>query len=141
MAITFQMHEISMRLPGRVRLKAWVRRILKNEGKKEGAISFVFTTDSRLHEMNVEFLSHDTYTDIITFDQSEGQVISGDIVISRDRVKENAATYGSDFAEELRRVMIHGILHLCGYKDKTDQERQVMRAREDESLRVFKGME
>jgi probable rRNA maturation factor len=137
MAITFQNQEIVFRLPGRVKLKSWIRKILKQEGKKEGELNFVFTSDDKLHEMNVEYLGHDTLTDIITFDQTEGLKVSGDIVISKERVEENAGTYKITFKDELHRVMIHGILHLCGYKDKTEEEKKIMRRKEDEALRLF----
>ena len=140
MAITFQNQEIVFRLPGRVKLKSWIRKVLRQEGKKEGDLNFVFTSDEKLHEMNVEYLGHDTLTDIITFDQTEGLKVSGDIVISRERVAENAVTYRISFDDELHRVMIHGVLHLCGYKDKTEEEKKQMRTREDEALRLFASM-
>jgi probable rRNA maturation factor len=140
MAITFQNQEIVFRLPGRVKLKSWIRKVLRQEGKKEGDLNYVFTSDERLHEMNVEYLGHDTLTDIITFDQSEGLVVSGDIVISRDRVAENAVNYKTAFDDELHRVMIHGVLHLCGYRDKTEEEKKLMRSKEDEALRLFVSM-
>ncbi len=140
MAITFHIQDISMRLPGRVKLKSWIRKILRSEGKKEGELNFMFTSDKHLHGLNVQYLHHDTFTDIITFDQSEGLTVSGDIVISRDRVKENGDTFGTGFDNELRRVMIHGVLHLCGYTDKTPGEKSRMRAMEDEALQVFAQM-
>jgi probable rRNA maturation factor len=141
MAITFQNQDIVFRLPGKVKLKSWIRKVLKEEGKKEGELNFVFTSDNKLHEMNLEYLGHDTLTDIITFDQAEGLTVSGDIVISKERVAENATTYKITFDNELHRVMIHGILHLCGYKDKTEEEKRQMRSKEDEALRLFAAMQ
>ncbi len=137
MAITFQNKDIALRLPGRMRIKAWIRRVLKQEGKKEGEINFVFTSDEHLHEVNLQYLSHDTYTDIITFDQTEGLKVSGDIMISVDRVKDNAGKFKSGFEDELRRVIIHGVFHLCGYKDKTAAEEKTMRIKENEALRIY----
>ena len=102
-----------------------------------GEINYILVEDEELLEMNKEYLGHDEYTDVITFDYSEEEEINGDIFISWDRVKENAAHYKVDELEELRRVMVHGILHLLGYGDKTEQEQKTMREKEDSNLSMF----
>ncbi|PKP45563.1 MAG: rRNA maturation RNase YbeY [Bacteroidetes bacterium HGW-Bacteroidetes-11] len=114
--------------------RTWIIECITTEGKENGDISFVFCSDEFLHKMNVEYLSHDTLTDVITFDYTEDGIISGDIFISIPRVKENASVYSKDFIEELNRVMIHGVLHLCGYKDKSSKDSKLMRQKEDEKL-------
>ena len=102
-----------------------------------GALNCIFCDDTYLHKLNVEFLKHDTYTDIITFDYSVGNELIGDVYISVERVKENAGTFDVTFENELKRVLIHGILHLCGYKDKTAQEADEMRAKENKYLKLL----
>lgn len=140
MAITFQTQDIQFRLDQKRRIKSWIRKVLRENGKKEKDLNFVFTSDEHLHAINLQYLDHDTYTDIITFDSSEGQIVAGDIMISLERVKENAVKYGVTFVEELHRVMIHGILHLCGYKDKSATENDLMRRKEDEALQVLRQL-
>ena len=103
----------------------------KQEGKQVVEINFIFCDDEDLHKINLEFLDHDTYTDIITFDYSVGDELISEIYISVERVKENANDYSDCFEEELQRVLIHGVLHLCGYKDKGEEERAVMRKKEN----------
>jgi rRNA maturation RNase YbeY len=125
--IPFKMREIKTK-------RTWIIECITTEGKENGDISFVFCSDEFLHKMNVEYLSHDTLTDVITFDYTEDGIISGDIFISIPRVKENASVYSKDFIEELNRVMIHGVLHLCGYKDKSSKDSKLMRQKEDEKL-------
>ena len=117
--------------------KDWIERVCRSEKKELGDIQYTFCSDAELHEMNLSVLNHDTLTDIITFDMVVGTVISGDIFISTDRVRENAKEYDVFFDEELRRVMIHGVLHLCGYPDKTNEENQIMRRLEDKKLEMF----
>lgn len=134
MEIYFDVEDIDFKLPAVVLTRKWIKETVKNEnGKwKVGELSFIFCNDAYLHKMNVEYLSHDTLTDIITFDNSdEENKIEGDIFISVERVRENAVTLKTAFEQELRRVIIHGVLHLCGYKDKTKQEVQIMREKED----------
>jgi len=116
--------------------------LIKNELKKTGDISVIFCTDEYLLEMNKAYLEHDYYTDIITFDYVEGDVISGDLFISLDRVKENAEKFEITFLKEVYRVVFHGVLHLVGYKDKAEAEKKVMRERENYYLDEvdFKGM-
>lgn len=115
----------------------WIEKVIHSEGKKVGAISYIFCDDAYLHTINTTYLHHDTYTDIISFDYTENDTISGDIFISLDRVKENAEQFKVTFFNELKRVIIHGILHYCGYKDKTKQDVVVMRNKEDEKIKMF----
>lgn len=112
----------------------WVSKIITNENREEGEISYIFCDDEYLHKLNVEFLKHDTLTDIISFDNSLGNQINGDIFISVERVKENANSFNTTFENELHRVIIHGILHYCGYKDKNKTEAALMRKKEDVAL-------
>lgn len=109
----------------------WLKKSILSESKNSGEINFIFCSDEYLLKMNKEFLNHDTYTDIITFNYVEGETISGDLFISIDRVKENADAHEVDFLDELKRVMIHGVLHLIGYDDKTVSDAQEIRAKED----------
>jgi len=109
----------------------WIINSIINESKIVGQLCFIFCEDEYLLEKNIQFLKHDTYTDIITFDYSEGDIISGDIFVSVERVTENANTFGVDFEDELDRVLIHGILHLAGYQDKSKEEVNTMREKED----------
>lgn len=111
--------------------KDWIEQTVQLENKTLGEISYVFCSDEYLHKINLQYLEHDTYTDIITFDYSDGNIVAGDIFISIDRVKENAETFECSFTKELSRVIIHGVLHLVGYKDKTNEDSQTMRAKED----------
>lgn len=115
-------------------LEAWISNIILSEGFELGELSYVFCDDDFLHKLNLEFLDHDTLTDILTFDYRIGKQISGEIFISIDRVSDNASLYRVQFKDELHRVMIHGVLHLCGYKDESDTEKRVMRQKEDEAL-------
>lgn len=117
--------------------KIWLQRVIRKEGKLPGDISYIFCDDEYMLVRNQSFLNHDTYTDIITFDDCFGDVVSGSILISLDRVGENAAKYGKTFENEFLRVLVHGTLHLCGYKDKTDKEAKIMRQKEDESLALL----
>ena len=111
--------------------------MISTEGKKTGEISFIFCDDDYLLDINQRYLDHDTYTDIISFDASVGNILNGDIFISTQRVAENAGLYEVQFQEELKRVIIHGVLHLCGYKDKTPAEEQEMRQKEEEKMKMF----
>lgn len=118
-------------------LKQWIKTIVENNKKEVGEISYIFCSDEQLLEINKEFLNHDYYTDIITFDYSETDVVSGDLFISIERIKDNAKTLKTSYQEELHRVIIHGVLHLLGYKDKTEEESENMRKLEDESLLIL----
>lgn len=117
--------------------KQWLKSVIRKEGLVPGDISYLFCDDAYLLEQNIAFLHHDTFTDIITFDKRVGEIVSGDIMISLERVAENAQKFSVSFEEEFLRVMVHGTLHLCGYKDKTDQEAAEMRRMENESLAMF----
>ena len=120
--------------------KIWLQQVIRKEGKVTGDISYIFCDDTFMIEQNNAFLKHDTYTDIITFDECVGNVISGSILISSDRVAENASKFGKTFENELLRVVVHGTLHLCGYKDKSENEAKVMRQKEDESLAMLENI-
>lgn len=116
---------------------SWIENIVESENKILGEISYVFCDDDYLHNINVQYLNHDTLTDIISFDYTEGDVISGDIFVSIERVKDNASDYNVPFVEELKRVLAHGVLHYCGYKDKSDADAKLMRSKEDEKIKLF----
>ncbi len=138
--ITFQNEAVKFSLKNKSGLKTWISSTIEGKKKKAGDISFVFCTDEFLLEMNKEYLNHDTYTDIITFDYSKdgkGLPIEGDIFISIDRVKENAGKFSKTFEQELHRVIIHGVLHLLGYKDKTKSAKEEMRKQEDLCLKAL----
>ncbi len=115
-------------------LKDWILNIINSEGREEGDIIYIFCDDKYLHKLNIEFLNHDTLTDIISFDYGMDKQVNGEIYISIERVLENSVDFKTKFEDELHRVMIHGILHFCGYKDKSDNEEKLMRKKEDESL-------
>jgi len=119
------------------RFESWLRQVVTSEGKKTGEISFIFCDDEYLLKINKEYLDHDTYTDIISFDNSLGNILNGDIFISTERVAENAISYEVSFEEELKRVMVHGVLHFCGYTDKSTAEKEVMREKEEEKMKMF----
>lgn len=117
---------------------SWIREVASSYGKKVGEIGYLFVNDDKILEVNNQFLGHDYYTDIITFDYTEGKTISGDIYISVDTVFTNADKFGRPYDEELHRVIIHGILHLCGINDKGPGEREIMEAAEDKALAMLK---
>lgn len=135
--ITFQNQSISFKLKEKTRLKAWIKTVTEREKHRLGDINYIFCSDDELLEINIQHLNHNTYTDIITFDYTEGDKISSDIFISIDRVAENAKKFKVSFEEELHRVMIHGILHLCGYKDKSKADAELMRKKENGALKLF----
>ena len=116
---------------------AWIRRVAASYGKTVGEVGYLFCNDEKILEVNREFLQHDYYTDIITFDYDEGDTINGDTVISLDTVRSNAEQLGKDYNEELHRVIIHGILHLCGQNDKGPGEREQMEAAENRALELL----
>ena len=115
----------------------WISRVILSEGKKEGDINYIFCDDTYLHKLNVEYLEHDTLTDVISFDYCVGNELHGDIFISVERVEDNAKDFGVSFANELKRVIIHGILHYCGYRDKTEEDEALMRTKEEEKINMF----
>ena len=112
-------------------ISGWIKDVIALEGHELGELNYTFVSDDELYRMNVEYLNHDTLTDIISFDYTVGKVLQGDVFISVERVKDNAADFNVDFESELFRVIIHGVLHYCGYKDKTPKEKELMRSRED----------
>ena len=115
---------------------AWVKQVAASYGKKVGEIAYIFVNDDKILEVNQQYLQHDYYTDIITFDYTEGNVISGDLFISLDTVRTNAEQVGATYGQELNRVIIHGILHLCGINDKGPGEREIMEAAENKALSI-----
>ncbi len=140
-AISFFNEDIDFVLTQKGVIKKWISDVISLEGKTKGNISFIFCNDEYLSKINIEYLKHDTFTDIITFDYTEDNYgkISGDIFISIERVKENAEKLNISFINELHRVMIHGILHLMGYKDKTKANKIQMRLKEDKCLSLQKN--
>ncbi|MEO6303695.1 MAG: rRNA maturation RNase YbeY [Bacteroidia bacterium] len=137
MAVSFQNQNIQFKLSEKGKIRSWIKTIIGSEKKQLGEINFVFTTDEEVLKTNIQFLKHNTYTDIITFDSCEGKTINGDIIISVERVTENAEKFKTDFEIEIRRVIIHGVLHLCGYKDKTAKDVELMRKKENAALKKF----
>jgi len=120
--------------------KQWIKQIIRREGKTPGDVTYFFCKDDYIYEQNVHFLNHDTLTDIITFDECVGDWVQGNILISFDRVKENAAHFNVLLEDEILRVLAHGVLHLCGYKDKTEEESALMRKKENEAIALYYKM-
>jgi probable rRNA maturation factor len=136
--ISFFTEDIEFSLPNETQVNAWLSKVIENEDYKLSELNFIFCSDEYLLAINIEYLNHDTYTDIITFDNSEDEdYIEGDIFISIERVKENAILFNVDFANELHRVLVHGVLHLCGYHDKSEDESLLMRQKEDFHILSF----
>ena len=140
MPIRFFYEEIEFKLPNPAKIKKWLTLSAKKEKRSIKEINFIFCSDSFLLALNRDYLNHQTLTDIITFDESSGMAIAGEIYISIDRVAENAHTFKCDFLEELRRVMVHGVLHLCEYKDKRTAEKTVMRKKEESYLSLWQKL-
>lgn len=134
-------YETEFELESQEQLTHWILNTISAEDYKVEEVNYIFCNDEYLHKLNVEFLNHDTLTDIISFDYSVGKIIQGDVFISIERVADNAQDFDISFVDELHRVMIHGVLHYCGYKDKTEVEAKVMRAKENHYLRVLKNIE
>jgi len=130
-------YENDFELSNEEQLSNWISRVIASEEKKEGEINYIFCDDDYLLNLNEQYLNHDTLTDIISFDYSVGNEIHGDIFISTERVKDNATDFKVSFEEELKRVMVHGVLHYCGYKDKTEEDEALMRSKEDEKIKMF----
>jgi probable rRNA maturation factor len=127
------------KLQNQKKVSAWIKRVVTKESKSLVSLNYIFCTDDYLREINIQFLKHKTYTDIITFNYNPSKLeIEGEIYISIDRVLENAEIYKTDFFTELNRVMVHGVLHLLGYNDKTKSEKQAMREKEDACLSLLK---
>ncbi len=141
--INLQTENIKFTLKNKTLLKQWIKEVIEKKKRKAGEITFVFCNDDYLLNINKQYLNHDTFTDIITFDYSKEdskQPISGDIFISIERVKENALKYSKTFENELHRVIIHGVLHLLGYTDKTKATKEEMTRQENLCLKVFEKM-
>lgn len=130
-------YESDFSLDNEEAVAAWISAVVVSENKKEGEINYIFCDDEYLHKINLEYLSHDNLTDIISFDYCVGNEIIGDIFISVERVQDNANDFKVSFETELKRVMVHGILHYCGYKDKGEEDERLMRSKEDEKLMLF----
>lgn len=131
MAIKYSCIDSHKQLKDKRKVTRWIKQTIENEHKTAGDITIVLCSDEYILTTNREFLKHDYFTDIITFDYNEGDKLSGDLLISTDTVKNNADTYKVSFVDELHRVIIHGVLHLCGYKDKSASDAKMMRAKED----------
>jgi probable rRNA maturation factor len=130
-------YENDFELPNETEISNWISKVIVSENKTEGDINFIFCDDEYLLKINQQYLNHDTLTDVISFDYSLGNEISGDIFISTERVNENAIDFNTSFQNELNRVMIHGVLHYCGFKDKSENEEILMRQKEEEKLAMF----
>lgn len=130
-------YETEFTLDNEGSISKWISNVIKLEGKNEGEINYIFCDDEYLLKINQEHLQHDYYTDIISFDYTIGNEISGDMFISIDRVKDNAVEFNVAFEDELKRVIVHGVLHYCGFKDKSQADELAMRNKEDEKLAMF----
>ena len=137
MAISYNVEGVKMPSIKKRETTNWIKSVAATHNKKIGSIAYIFCSDEKILEVNNEYLQHDYYTDIITFNYNEGDIISGDIFISLDTVKSNAEQYNADYREELYRVIIHGVLHLCGVNDKTDEEQEQMTKSENEALSIL----
>ncbi|MGN0217346.1 MAG: rRNA maturation RNase YbeY [Bacteroidaceae bacterium] len=136
--ITYNTENVGMPDIRRRLTSQWVKQVAQSYGRKVGEVAYVFVDDAEILRVNRQYLQHDYYTDIITFDYCEGDTISGDLFISLDTVRSNAAELGVPYGQELRRVIIHGILHLCGINDKGPGEREIMEAAENKALEAWK---
>ncbi|GHV58247.1 endoribonuclease YbeY [Bacteroidia bacterium] len=137
MAFAFETVDVSFPNIKRRETSRWIKSVIEDCHKQAGSITYIFCSDDEILRINQQYLNHDYYTDIITFDYSEDNKLSGDLFISLETVKSNAEKYGTGYPEELRRVMIHGILHLCGFKDKSPGEAEQMREKENEALKSY----
>jgi probable rRNA maturation factor len=138
--LTFQSEDISFQLEHADLVKQWIAAIIKSYHHQLSYINYIFCSDAYLHKINVEYLQHDTLTDIITFPYAESPIVESDIFISIDRVTENAKSFDVSFEQELYRVVIHGVLHLCGLRDKTPEEAKAMRLAEEKSLQLLRQL-
>ena len=136
MAVSYFAEDVKMPAIKKRETTDWIRRVDSGYGKKCGDIAYIFCSDEKILEVNKAYLQHDYYTDVITFDYTEGDKISGDIFISVDTVRSNAEQFGTDYDEELHRIIIHGVLHLCGINDKGPGEREMMTRHENEALKL-----
>ena len=137
MAIAYYAEEVKLPAIKKKAVGDWIRKVASLYGKRTGDISYIFCSDEKILEVNKQYLQHVYYTDIISFDYTEGTKISGDLFISLDTVKSNSENFGTDYTEELHRIIIHGILHLCGINDKGPGEREIMTQKENEALALL----
>ena len=135
--ISFHSEGVNTKTPSKRLLKAWIKEFVSNHGKKVGELAFIFCSDEKILEVNQNFLQHDYYTDIITFDYCEGEIVSGDIFISVERVTENATSHNVKYNAELLRVLAHGVLHLIGFQDKSPKNKKEMTENEDLCISLF----
>jgi rRNA maturation RNase YbeY len=141
MSIQFFTEGVAMPTLHKTVLRSWIKAVAEAHGTRVGEVSYIFCDDEKILEVNRQYLQHDYYTDIITFDYTEGNRIGGDLFISLDTVRSNAEQFAQDYQTELHRVIIHGILHLCGIDDKAPGAREVMEAHENEALRMLAELE
>ena len=130
-------YELDFKLEDETIYSDWISKVISSENRDEGEINYIFCDDDYLIELNQQYLDHDTLTDVISFDYSEGNELHGDIFISIERVRDNAADFKVAFDEELKRVLVHGVLHYCGYKDKSERDEILMRQKEEEKMKLF----
>lgn len=130
-------YELDFQLEDEFLYSEWLTRVIVSENKNEGEINYIFCDDNYLVEINQQYLNHDTLTDIISFDYSIGNELHGDVFVSIERVRENATDFNVSFEEELKRVLVHGVLHYCGYKDKNEKDEMLMRQKEEEKMAMF----
>ncbi len=135
--ISFHSEDVDFLLNNENQYIDWLMSLAQMHGREIEGLSYIFCSDKYLHKINVDFLKHDTYTDIITFPYGDSEKLESDIFISIDRVKENASQYEEPFRNELLRVISHGLLHLCGYGDKTEEDKSIMRSKEEEAISLF----
>lgn len=136
--INFHSESIDFKVTNPIKTKRWLKSVITAEGFELSEINYIFCNDEYLHKINVEYLDHDTLTDIITFDNSEDEtLIEGDIFVSIERIIDNAIDFKTSFEHEFRRVIVHGVLHLCGYYDKTDEDEKQMRGKEDHYINLW----
>ena len=139
--ISYFTEDIKFELKGKLLNNRWLKMVVGSEVKKMGDLSIIFCSDPYILDINLRYLQHDYFTDIITFDYCEGETVSGDLFISIDSVRENALIYGAGFEDELDRVMVHGVLHLLGYDDHTPEEQAVMRAKENYYVNIKRSLQ
>ncbi|MDR6845046.1 rRNA maturation RNase YbeY [Flavobacterium granuli] len=130
-------YESEFTLDNEEAIAAWLGAVIVSENKTLGEINYIFCDDEYLHKINLEYLNHDTLTDIISFDYTMGNEVGGDIFVSVERVLDNSKDYNTSFEDELKRVLVHGVLHYCGYKDKSEEDEALMRSKENEKLAMF----
>ena len=140
MAISFFCEQTEMPAIQKTLVRNWIKQVAATHGKRVGEISYIFCDDEKILEVNRQYLQHDYYTDIITFDYTEGEKIAGDLFISLDTVRSNAELFKQDYETELHRVIVHGVLHLCGINDKGPGEREIMEKCENEALAILTKM-